>query len=434
MSVHSGQAGALLPLILFVVVYFGASWYMGDFYAVPVLSVFLLALVFAFLQYPRVRFDVKLEAFTRGAGQPDLVLMVLIFLLAGVFGQVSRDTGAIDAAVQLARYYLPPQAMIAGLFVVACGVSLSLGTSVGTVAALAPVAVALESSMGGTLATSLGAIIGGAMLGDNLSFISDTTIAATRLLEVDMRDKFRANLPIVAGPFAITLLLYVFMPADLPAESGLLPPDGAQLLFLVPYVVVFGMALAGIHVIPALIAGIALSLFLGFSGGVFGLERGISSVNEGLSGMFELSMICLVIGGLVGIIRSNGGIDFLLRRLTRSLKSPAQAELAVFSLTGLVNLCIANNTITIITVGPIARNLATEYGLDRRRAASIMDTASCFVQGVIPYGAQVLTAVAMASFTVSPVEVMRYLYYPVLTGVFTLLFICKGKRKHEKEP
>lgn len=429
MNVQRGQAGALLPLVLFVVVYFGASWYMGDFYAVPVLVVFLAVLVFAFLQYPRVSFEAKLEAFTRGAGESNLVLMILIFLLAGVFGQVSKDTGAIKAAVDLTLYYLPPQAMIAGLFTVACFVSLSLGTSVGTIAALAPVAVGLEASIPGTLAVSLGAVIGGAMLGDNLSFISDTTIAATRSLEVGMKDKFRVNVRIVTGPFAITLLFYVLMPVDVPAESALLPPDGAQLLFLVPYVVVFGMALAGIHVIPALLTGIALSLLVGVTTGALDPGAAVRSVSEGLAGMFELSIICLVIGGLVGIIRSNGGIDFLLHRLTQRLRSPVQVELAVFTLTGLVNLCIANNTITLITVGPIARNLATEYGLDRRRAASIMDTASCFVQGVIPYGAQVLTAVAIASFAVSPVEVIRYLYYPLLTGLFTLLFVGKGGRK-----
>ena len=423
-----GKLTALFPLLFFVVIYLSISIYLNDFYSVPILVVFLFALFFAFIQFPKISFDGKLKAFVDGAGDKNIVLMILIFLLAGAFGEVSKDMGAISSIVNFSLDYLSSQIIIAGLFVISAFISISLGTSVGTIVALAPIAVGLGENIPGILPVTLAAIIGGAMFGDNLSFISDTTIAATRTQGIGMQEKFKANIRIVWLPFLITLGIYLFFGGDMDIVS---PNEetGYRLLKVIPYMVVFIVAILGVNVVKTLIIGILLALLTGFYFQEFTFLEALQSVNAGMTGMFELSMICLVIGGIVGIIRLHGGIDYLLFQITRRIDSSRKAELGIALLTGVVNLSIANNTITIIIVGPIAKEIAIKNNVSLRRSASIMDTISCSVQGIIPYGAQLLAAMAIAAFTVSPLEIIRHLYYPFLIGLFTFLYILFPKWK-----
>lgn len=430
---EKGRFSALLPLIFFVVVYFSSSLYLNDFYKVPVLIVFLLSLVIAFIQFPKIRFETKLKQFSIGAGDENILLMVLIFLLAGAFGQVSKDMGAIDSTINLALTYLSPRTIVAGLFVISCFISLSLGTSVGTIVALAPIAVGLNENIPDSLAISLAAVIGGAMFGDSLSFISDTTIAATRTQGVDMKAKFRENAKIVLPAAVLTFFIYLFTASShVPALPAQKVPD-FELIKIAPYLLVFTIALIGVNVIWTLIAGIGLSLLIGFYYGSFSILESIQSINGGLTSMFELSIICIIIGGIAGIIRYNGGIDFLLYQVIKRINSPKKAEIGISLLTALVNLCIANNTLSIIIVGPIAKEIAVKHNIDLSRSAGLLDTVSCFVQGIIPYGAQILAAVAITSFTVSPLEIIGYLYYPFLTGVAALLYILFRKRKENQQ-
>ncbi|HLW19729.1 MAG TPA: Na+/H+ antiporter NhaC family protein [Cyclobacteriaceae bacterium] len=425
---EKGKLSALFPLLFFVVVYMASSIYLNDFYSVPVLVAFLLSLLVAFVQYPTIKFKNKLAAFTAGAGNDNILIMILIFLLAGAFGQISRDMGAISSIVNFSLQYVSPQIIIAALFLISAFISISLGTSVGTIAALSPIAVGLSEQVPDSLAIALASIIGGAMFGDNLSFISDTTIAASRTQGIGMKEKFKANIKIVILPMLITFTIYLFFNQEL-SRSPIEVVGEYDLVKIVPYLMVFALAITGVNVIATLTIGIFLSLIIGGYFQEFSWIEAVQSVNQGLAGMYELSLICLIIGGIVGIIRMNGGIDYLLYQVLKRVDSAKKAELGIAFLTGMVNLSIANNTITIIIVGPIAKEIALTHQVKLTRSASIMDTMSCFVQGIIPYGAQMLAAMAVASFAVSPLEILQYLYYPLLTGLFTLAFIFFGKRK-----
>jgi len=336
--------------------------------------------------------------------------------------------GAISSIVNFSLAYVSPQIIIAGLFLISAFISISLGTSVGTIAALSPIAVGLSENVPDSLPIALAAVIGGAMFGDNLSFISDTTIAASRTQGIAMSEKFKANIRIVALPMLITLVIYMFFNPGL-SSSELSTVGDYEPAKFIPYLVVFVIAILGVNVIISLAVGIALSLFIGGYFGEFIWIEALQSINQGLAGMYELSLICLVIGGIVGIIRMNGGIDYLLYQVLKRVDSSRKAELGIAALTGLVNFSIANNTITIIIVGPIAKEIAEKHEVQLTRSASIMDTMSCFVQGIIPYGAQMLAAMAIAGFAISPLEILQYLYYPLLTGLFTLIFIFFGKKR-----
>lgn len=425
--VNKGKLSALIPLLFFVVVYMASSIYLDDFYSVPVLVVFLLALMVAFVQFPKVPFKQKLAAFSQGAGNDNILIMILIFLLAGAFGQISRDMGAISSIVNFSLHHVSPQIIIAGLFLISAFISISLGTSVGTIAALSPIAVGLSENVPDSLPIALAAVIGGAMFGDNLSFISDTTIAATRTQGIPMSEKFKANIRIVALPMLITFVVYLFF--NLGLSDADLNNESYDLVKVIPYLLVFVIAVLGVNVIISLAVGIALSLFIGGYFGEFTWIEALQSINTGLAGMYELSLICLIIGGIVGIIRMNGGIDYLLYQVLKRVDSSRKAETGIALLTGLVNLSIANNTITIIIVGPLAKEIAIKHQVPLKRSASIMDTISCCIQGIIPYGAQILAAMAIAGFAVSPLEILQYLYYPLLTGLFTLIFIFFGKKR-----
>ena len=433
-----GGFWALLPLILFIVVYFLSSLLIGDFYAVPVLVDFVIALFVAFLQYPEKSFATKLHHFSKGSGDENILIMILIFLLAGAFGELSKSIGAISSTINFALTYISPSFIISGIFLISCFVSTSLGTSVGTVVALAPIAVGFESYLPGITALALAAVVGGAMFGDNLSFISDTTIAATRTQNVSMKDKFKVNFGIVMPVAIIVFIIYYFQGAALVQHIDYLNVEDYEFLKIVPYLLVFILALLGLQVIWTLGIGIITALLIGIGSGDITFLESVKAINTGFAGMFELSILCLIIGGVVGIIRFNGGIDYLLNIVLKNIKSSRGAELGIALLTALVNFTLANNTITIVIVGPIAKEISDRFNLVPKRVASILDTVSCFVQGLIPYGAQILAALATTSIiagadlgkpTISPLDLIQYLYYPFLTGIATLIFILFRKDK-----
>ena len=441
MERKKGNFWALLPLILFILIYFTASVVLNDFYAVPTIVVFIFALVVAMLQFPKVSFNTKIEAFCKGAGEETIILMILIFLLAGAFGSLGSTTGAVTSTVNLFVNYLPPNFIVAGFFLIACFISVSIGTSVGTIVTLAPIAVEMEKLIPGSIALLLGAVVGGAMFGDNLSFISDTTIAATRTQEVDMKSKFKANFAIVLPAAILSVIIYYLASQSLDVSHLSNQKLDFDLLSILPYILVFGLAISGINVIWSLIVGIFAFLFIGlFSNNLPFLEL-VKSINNGFTGMFELSILCLIIGGVVGIIRYNGGLEFIIDKLTKNIKSKKQAELSIAGLTALADAALANNTIAILIVGPVAKEISDKHNLEPKRVASILDTVSCFVQGIIPYGAQVLAAIAVTKiattgeFMVSPIDVISNLYYPFLTGVSLLIFILflSTKSNNKKE-
>jgi len=432
-----GNFWALIPLLFFVVVYFIGSYILGDFYALPVLVLFVMALFVAFLQFPKVPFNEKVKSFAKGAGDENILIMVLIFLLAGAFGELSKNIGAISSTINFALTYVPPQLVVAGLFMVACFISTSLGTSVGTIVALAPIAVGLENNIEGIMAIALAAVIGGAMFGDNLSFISDTTIAATRTQHVGMKEKFRVNFKMVLPVAILVFIIYSLMGWNMLDGSVQIKVEDYELIKIFPYILVFVLALIGLNVIWTLGIGIIVAALIGIFTGSIDFLTILKSINDGFAGMFELSVLCLIIGGVVGIIRMNGGVDYLLQMVTQRINSKRKAEWGIAFLVSLVNLAIANNTITIVIVGPIAKDISDKNGLEGSRVASILDTVSCFIQGMVPYGAQILAAMAAANMLLadkqmplmSPIDVMQYLYYPFLMGIVTFLVILLRKNK-----
>ena len=433
-----GNFWALLPLIAFVIIYFSSSLVLGDFYAVPALVVFVVSLFIALFQNPNVSFNDKLRNFAKGSGDENILVMILIFLLAGAFGELSKSIGGLSSTVNFAMTYISPQFIISGLFLIACFISVSLGTSVGTIVALAPLAVGFEAYIPGVTAIALAAVVGGAMFGDNLSFISDTTIAATRTQNVGMKDKFNVNFRIVFPVAILVFILYYFHGSSMTNNMNELNVEDYNFIKIIPYLLVFVLALCGVQVIWVLGVGILAALLIGlFTGSITFLES-IKSINNGFAGMFELSLLCLIIGGVVGIIRLNGGIDYLLNVVLKNIKSKRGAEFGIAFLTGVVNLALANNTITIVIVGPLAKEISDKFALQPKRVASILDTISCFVQGIIPYGAQILAALAASAViingvstpAISPIELLKYLYYPFLTGIATLVFIFWVNRKN----
>jgi Na+/H+ antiporter NhaC len=428
MELKRGNFWALLPLLIFIVVYFITSLVLNDFYKMPMLVAFMVAALSGFLLFPSLNFHRKIDEFSKGAGDSGIMLMILIFLLAGAFAGLGKSIGAVQSTVNFALAYTSPSLLIAGLFLTACFISISLGTSVGTVVALAPIAVGISESVSGTLGITLAAVVGGSMFGDNLSMISDTTIAAIRTQKVEMRDKFKVNFWIALPPALITFFLYILLtPINDGASMGL--SSEYSLIKIVPYLFILITALTGLHVIWVLVLGIVLTFIVGLGTQSTDLWSGLQAMNDGMSSMFELSLICMVIGGIVGLIKYFGGIDYILYQVSRLIKSSRGAEFGIASLTVLVNAALANNTITILIVGPLAKDIADKNNVDPKRSASILDTMSCFVQGFLPYGAQILAALAAVSVAISPFEILKHLYYPYLLGISTIIFILIRKRK-----
>ncbi|MBO5562632.1 MAG: Na+/H+ antiporter NhaC family protein [Bacteroidales bacterium] len=410
---------ALSPLLVFLLVYLVSSIVARDFYKVPVAAAFIIASAWAMLITRSVdKTDTKISIFSEGAGNRNVLLMIWIFVLAGAFASTARDIGAIDATVNATLHILPGRLVFAGLFLSACFISMAIGTSVGTIVALVPIAtgIAQETGVGVPLMTAV--IIGGAFFGDNLSFISDTTVAATKSQGCSMQDKFRANLWIAAPAALLVTVLYVVIGWQVEA----VPETGAvNWIGLVPYLLVIGLALAGVNVVTVLAVGIGVNGVIGWCTGAYDWVGWMTSIGGGISSMGELIIVSLLAGGMLELIRYNGGLDFIIRGLTRRIRGKRGAELSIAALVSLVNFCTANNTIAIITVGSLARDISERYRLDPRKVASILDTFSCLVQGIIPYGAQMLMASGLAG--VSAVSITGYLYYPFALGLLALFSI-----------
>lgn len=410
---------SLTPIAVLLLTYLAGSLIAGDFYRISIGVAFVTAAVYAIAITPRRWFAERVAIFSEGAANPNIMYMVWIFVLAGIFAASAKDMGAVDATVQLTLRFVPSNYLPAGIFIAACFISMSIGTSVGTIVALTPIVKGLAGEMGCETAWLVAIVVGGAFFGDNLSFISDTTIAATQSQGCRMRDKFRTNLGIVLPAALLTLAIYIFgnMPSGAVTVS-----ESIDWFKAVPYIVVIVCALAGMNVLAVLLIGIAITDAIGLWSGSFTTISLFTSAGDGLSSMCELIVVTLLAGGLMNMVKVGGGFDFLIRTLTRKISGRRGAESVIVALTALTNLCTANNTIAIITVGPIARDISSRYGVPARRSASLMDTASCFVQGVIPYGAQMLMASGLAS--VSPVEILAHLYYPALLGGMLLLSIA----------
>lgn len=416
---------ALVPLFIFLGIYLITSLIVKDFYKVPITVAFVISSVVAIGMTRGEKLSERVSRFSAGASDPNIMLMLWIFILAGSFAQSAKAMGAIDATVNLALQILPDNLLLGGIFIAACFISLSVGTSVGTIVALTPVAVGIADKTGVELPFMVAIVVGGAFFGDNLSFISDTTIAATKTQECQMKDKFKVNSMIVLPAALFVLIFYIIEGWHIQVPTHLAPIEWIK---VIPYLVVLGTAIAGMNVMLVLLLGIGITGGIGLCNSSFDIFGYFGAMGNGITGMGELIVITLLAGGMLEMIRYNGGIAYIIERLTRRINSKRLAELCIAGLVCLANLCTANNTIAIITTGPIARNIAGRFGVDKRKSASILDTFSCFVQGIIPYGAQMLIAAELAG--ISPLSIIRYLYYPILIGICGLLAILLRYPRH----
>jgi Na+/H+ antiporter NhaC len=413
---------ALSPLLVFMAVYVAGSILAGDFYKVPVAAAFIIATAYAMLITRGVsKTDEKLAIFSSGAGDRNVLLMIWIFVLAGAFASTAKDIGAIDATVNATISVLPGNLLYAGLFLAACFISMAIGTSVGTIVALVPIASGIAAGIGSSVPLITGIIVGGAFFGDNLSFISDTTVAATKTQGCSMQDKFKVNLWIAAPAALIVAALYIVLGRGVTASPEVL---GADWYLMLPYLLVIVLAIMGVNVVTVLATGIGVNGVIGWITGAYDFVGWLSAIGSGIGGMGELIIVSLLAGGMLELIRYNGGLDFIIGKLTRHISGKRGAGASIAALVSLVNVCTANNTISIITVGPLAKDISARFGLDPRKTASILDTFSCLVQGILPYGAQMLMASGLAG--VSALSIIGHLYYPFALGIMACLAILFG--------
>lgn len=405
---------ALLPLLVFLAFFIGAGVFYGDFYKFPVLIAALIALIVA-AAMTKGSVTQTVERIAQGAGNPGIIIMIFIFLLAGAFSNVAGEIGAIDATVNAALTLLPPSLLLSGLFVIAAFISMAMGTSTGTIAALAPIALGIHEESGVNIAIAAAAVVGGAMFGDNLSFISDTTIAAVRTQRTNMRDKFRTNFWIVLPAAIITTVLLATLSSGTVSSVEIASFDWYK---LIPYLAVIALALIGLNVILVLLGGIVLTGIIGLLDGSLSVTAFVTAVADGMIGMAEISILTLFMGGLVGLISHNGGLTYLRDALTSRIQRRAGAEWSIAGLVSATNVATANNTISILVAGPLAANIADTYEIERKKSASVLDIFSCGVQGLLPYGAQLLIAAELTN-TASP-ALVPFMFYPFL------LFICGG--------
>ena len=360
----------------------------------------------------------RIDTYSRGAGANNLMLMLWIYVLAGAFAASAKAMGAVDATVNLALSLLPASMILPGLFLAACFISLSIGTSVGTIVALVPIAAGLAHSVDANLALTVAIIVGGAYFGDNLSFISDTTVVATQTQGCQMSDKFRVNALIVIPAAIIILIIYGILGAGTKVPTHI---DAVQYMKVLPYIVVLVTAIAGMNVMAVLTLGSILCGIIGIIDGGYDIFGWFSAMGNGVIGMGVLIIIAMMAGGMLEIIRENGGIDFIISKITAHVNSKRGAELSIAALVSMVNICTANNTVAILTVGNISKKIGDKFGVDNRKAASILDTFSCTIQGLIPYGVQMLLAAGLSGL--SPLDIIPYLYYPMAIGLAALFAI-----------
>lgn len=408
---------ALSPILVFLALYLATSIIMQDFYKMPITVAFLASSIYAILITPG-RLEKRIGMFCSGAGKETMMLMILIFILAGAFAASAKEMGAVDSTVNLTMRVLPPSLILPGIFLASCFISLSIGTSCGTIAALTPVAIGLASASGISIPLMVGLVVGGTYFGDNLSFISDTTIIATQTQGCSMQDKFKVNVRIVLPIAILMLIIYYIIGAGATVNADI---NDYSIMKVMPYLAVIVLAVTGINVVIVLLIGIILTGIIGVCYGDFDIFGWCAAMNSGIMGMGELIIVTMLAGGMMNLIRCNGGIDFIIRSLTVKIHSKRSAELTIATLVFLINICTANNTVAIITAGPLAKDISSRFNIDPRKAASILDTASCFAQGILPYGAQVLIAAGLAA--ISPVSILHYLFYPYAIGVAVVLCI-----------
>ena len=410
---------ALSPIIVFVLFYLVTSIIAGDFYKIPITVAFMVSSIYAIILFRDRPLMQRINSFSRGAATEQMMLMIWIFVLAGAFAHSAKSMGSIDATVNLALNFLPPSMIFAGMFLAACFISLSIGTSVGTIAALTPIAVGLAQETGTDLAMMTAIIVGGSFFGDNLSFISDTTIISTQTQGCRLSDKFRVNSFLVFPAAIVILVVYFILGKDTHAPQQV---ETVQWVKVIPYLTVLITAICGMNVMAVLTLGIILCGIIGLcTGGFADIYAWFGAMGEGILSMGELIIVTMMAGGMLELVKQHGGIDFIIRQLTRRVNSKRGAELSIGSLVSLVDLCTANNTVAILTVGDIAKQIGDRYGVDNKKCASILDTFSCFTQGLIPYGAQLLIAAGLAA--INPVSMLPYLYYAYALGVAALLSI-----------
>ncbi|WP_018982525.1 Na+/H+ antiporter NhaC family protein [Salinimonas chungwhensis] len=414
----------ITPIFVFVALIISAGVATSDITAMPVLVGFMLAAGYALLLQPKdkqLSITEKVQLFCQGGGNSNIILLVIIFLMAGAFYSLTIDIGARDATVNLALTWVPQSLILPGLFVICCFISFAMGTSMGTITALSPIGVGLAESLGLSVPLLLGVVISGAMFGDNLSFVSDTTIAATRSQNVKLTDKFKANLLVVLPAAILTAIVLFSLDVGHPPQ---LEEKSYDLINVLPFVIIVGCALIGMNVVLVLASGIGSAAAVGLLNGSLDTLGLFASIQTGMDWMQNLALIAITIGGIVALMSAYGGISWLIRLLTRRVRSKRGAELSIASLVSFLDLTTANNTIAIVTAGPIAKDLGGEYDADPRRIASLLDIFSCACQGLVPYSPQLLTAAAIGG--ISPLSLTLYCWYPMMLMVFGLLSVATG--------
>lgn len=422
-----GRAIALLPIGVFLIIFLGAGIVFKDFYAMPAIVAFLIALFVAFLQNKELSFNKKIEVIAKGVGEENIITMSLIFLCAGGFSGAVTAAGGVDSTVNLGLSLIPAHFAVAGLFLIGCFISVSMGTSMGTIAALAPIAVGISEKTGFALSICIGAVVCGAMFGDNLSMISDTTIAAVKTQGCEMKDKFKANFFIVLPAAIITVLIFWFVTRNMNfhLEENL----SYSLWEVLPYMVVLLGALIGINVFVVLISGIVISLIVGVSMGHIALSEMFQVVGNGVTSMYDITVISIIVACIVSLVKEHGGIQFILDLIKSKINGRRGAEFGIALLALFVDACTANNTVAIVMTGPIAKEISEEFDVDPRRSASLLDMFTSVGQGIIPYGAQLLSAATLTGLT--PLQIIPNLYYPLLMGVcgvLTIIFRPQSKK------
>ncbi len=420
-----GNVWALLPILVFLVLFIGFGVITGDFYKLPAPVGFMIALIVAFFQNRKLNFTEKLSVAAKGAGNENIMIMCLVFLLAGAFSGSVKAAGGAESAVNFGLSILPSNVAVVGIFVIGCLISISMGTSVGTIVALTPIAVGISEKASIPIALCVGAVICGAMFGDNLSMISDTTIAATRTQGCKMNDKFKENFKIVLPAAIITLIIFLLLTFNTEyLIEGSLDYD---ILRIMPYALVLITALLGVNVFIVLSLGVVFSLGVGLYFGDFGFLDIFTVVGDGMASMFEITVISIIVGAVFGLIKENGGIDFIINSVKSNIKTQKGASIGIAALSGITDMATANNTVAIVIAGPIAKEIGDEFEIEPKRVASLLDISTSAIQGIIPYGAQVLTAASLAS--ISPVQAIPYTYYPMLMMLSLVLFTLFQKNK-----
>lgn len=423
---HKQGILAISPLIVFVILYFVSSIIAGDFYMMPITVAFMLSCIYAIMTFRGRSVKDRVETFCIGAGEKNIMMMLCIFVLAGAFANSAKDAGCIEATVNLTLSLMPDSMIMAGLFIAACFISLAIGTSVGTIVALTPIAAGLAHSTGSSIPMMTAVIVGGSFFGDNLSFISDTTIVATSTQGCKQSDKFLVN-SYTTIPVAIAVMvMYFFIGTGTQAPAVIPDIDYVKIL---PYIIVIVCALCGMNVFVVLTFGIISTGLIGIGYGVYDLFGWCQSMGKGITGMGELVIVAVLAGGLLKVMTENGALEYLISIMTKKIRSKRSCELTIAMLVSLVNICTANNTVAILTVGSISKRIGDSYGVDNRKSASILDSFSCCIQSILPYGAQILMATGLAA--VSPIEILKYLYYPfVLFSVSVIAILIRYPKKY----